>query len=265
MSTNGAPRPLPSLPIVTIDPPPKSQAEKYGAALYLGLVGLAVVIALVGWFGYRVWTMRDVWRNVYVLNDGEQPEERRLQAALDLRRDPQFEPWQLWELSLHRELPDRARYLLAEGVGADLVAADPRGYASAVSRSEGWPDWLRIALARPLAYASAEGHTLSRERLAELCRLGDPQLRLWALCALAMQTRPDAEPQGEIDRIAAQDTPERELAQLFQKAIAADKAGRIAALDEATAWTRAHHPGVSRLWNGWDLRDGRIERATPSP
>jgi hypothetical protein len=261
MSTNGAPRPLPSLPIITVDPPPRSQSEKYGLALYLGLGGLAVVLALVGWFGYRAWTMRDVWRSVYVLNDREQPEAARVQAAVDLRRDPRFEPRQSWDLALHRELPELARYILAEGVGADLVAADPLGYASAVARSEGWPDWLRIALARPLAYASAEGHTLSRERLAELCRLSDPQLRLWALCALAMQTRPDPEPKIEIDRIAAEPGPERELAQFFQKAIAADKPGRIAALDEATAWTRTHHASVSRLWDGWTLQGDRIERA----
>jgi len=264
MSTNGAPRPLPSLPIVTIDPPPRSQGEKYGAILYLGLGGLAVVLALVGWFGYRVWTMRDVWRNVYVLNDREQPEEARIQAAIELRRDPRFEPWQLWELSLHRELPELARYLLAEGVGPDLVAADPLGYASAVARSEDWPDWLRIVLARPLAYASAEGHALSRERLAELCRLGDPQLRLWALFALASQARPDAGPRSEIDQIAAEPGPERDLAQLFAKALQADGPGRIAALDEATAWTRAHHAAVNRLWDGWALQGDRIERATPS-
>jgi hypothetical protein len=74
-----------------------------------------------------------------------------------------------------------------------------------------------------------------------------------------MQTRPDPEPKVEIDRIAAEPGPDRELAQLFQNAIAADKPGRIAALDEATAWTRAHHASVSRLWDGWTLNGDRIE------
>lgn len=265
MNSNGAPFSFPSLPIVTPDPPRKSQAEKYGSLLYVGLGGLVVLLALVGWFGYRVWTMGPVWRNVYVLNDREAPEERRIQAALDLRREPLVEPWQLWDLSLHRELPDLARYILAEGVGADLVAADPLGYVSAVARSEDWPDWLRIVLARPLAYAATEGHTLSRERLAELCRLGDPQLRLWTLYALALQTRPDPDTKAEIERVAAEPGPARELAQLFEKALAADAPGRLAALDEATAWTRTHHPAVSRLWNGWTLQGDRIERAAPSP
>ena len=191
MTSNGAPFTFPSLPIVTPDPPRKTQAEKYGLALYLGLGGLVVLLCLISWFGYQVWSMGPVWRNVYVLNDRQAPAERRIQAALDLSRDRRVEPRQLWDLSLHRDLPDLARYILAEGIGADLVAADPFGYASAVARSEDWPEWLRLVLARPLAYAATDGHTLSRERLAELCRLNDPQLRLWALYALALQSRPD--------------------------------------------------------------------------
>ncbi len=265
MNPNGAPFRFPSLPIVTPDPPRKSQAEKYGLALYLGLGGLVVLLALIGWFGWRVWSMRPVWRNVYVLNDRQAPTELRIQAALDLSRDHRVEPRQLWDLSLHRDLPPLARYILAEGISADLVAADPLGYASAVARSEDWPEWLRLVLARPMAYAASQGHTLSRERLAELCRLDDPQLRLWALYALAMQSRPDPAPKAKILRLADEPGPDRELAQLFEKALSApDAPGRALILDEATAWTRARHPAVRPLWDGWTLKGGRVERVKPS-
>jgi hypothetical protein len=261
MNSNGAPFSFPSLPIVTPDPPPRTQTEKYGLLLYIGFGGLVVLLYLIGWFGYRVWAMLPVWRNVYVLNDAKAPEGSRIQAAFDFSRDPRVEPRQLWDLCLHRDLPDLARYILAEGISADLVAADPQGYASAVARSEGWPDWLRLVLTRPMAYAATRGHALSRERLAELCRLGDPQLRLWTLYALALQPHPDPDTKAEIEKLASEPGPDRDLARIFEKALAAEGPGRLDALDEATYWTRSHHPGASRLWNGWNLNDSRIERA----
>jgi hypothetical protein len=254
---------FPNLPIVNPDLPRRSRRDKYGTLFFLGIAGLAVLTALVGWFGYKMWSLRDVWANVYVLHDGEQPEEARVQAAFALSRDPRVEQDQLWEMSLRRGLPDLARYVLGEGIGAKQVAEDPYGYVAAVAMSPQWPVWLRLVLLRPAAYAATEGHALSREMLGELCRQGDPIIRLWALYALAVQERPDPQTVVEIERVAQADGPCRELAQLFLSAIHADQPRRLAILHEATLWNRSHHPDASRIWRGWTVRDQRLVRSAP--
>ena len=77
---------FPSLPIINNpQAPARSQREKYGTLFYLGILGLIVLVTLVGWFGYRVWSLRDVWAKIYVLNDAREPEARRIQAAFSLR------------------------------------------------------------------------------------------------------------------------------------------------------------------------------------
>jgi len=196
-----------------------------------------VLVALVGWFGYRAWVLRDVWAGIYVLHDRKEPEEKRLQAAYRLSRDSRMEQSHLWELSLRRGLPDLARLVMADGISDDLVAGDPQGYVSAVARSPDWPAWLRLALARPLAYAATRGHAISRERLGELCRLDDPVLRLWALFALAVQPRPDPQTLVEIEQVARTTTPEHELAEFFLDAVHTDEPHRLPILDRATTWT----------------------------
>jgi hypothetical protein len=263
MKNSTGPRPysFPSLPIINPEPPRRSQREKYGALFLLGIAGLVVLGALVGWFGYRMWSMRDVWATIYILHDAREPEEKRVRAAFWLSRDPRVEQNQLWELSLNRRLPELARYVLAEGIGTDLVASDPQGYVSAVARSADWPDWLRLVLARPLAYAATYGHSLSRERLGELCRLHDPALRLWALYALAIQTRPDPQTVVEIERVAQGEGTERKLAELFLAAVRSERTRQLELLEQATAWNRQHHPQARRLWQGWTVHDGRLERS----
>ena len=131
---------------------------------------------------------------------------------------------------------------------------------SAVARSPDWPTWLRLALARPLAYASTRGHEISRERLGELCRLDDPVLRLWALYALAVQPRPDPQTVVEIDQVARSARPEHELAELFLAAVGANEPGRFSILDKATIWNRGHHPESRQVWAGWTVRDGILVR-----
>jgi hypothetical protein len=254
---------FPTLPIVTPDAPRRTPRDKYGALFYLGITGLVVLCALVGWFGYRIWSLRHVWSNIYVLHDAEKPEEARLQAAYALSRDPRVEQGQLWEMSLRRGLPDLARYVLGEGIGADLVAEDPWDYASAVALSRDWPGWLRLVLVRPLAYATTKGHDVSREMLGELCRQDDPVIRLWALYALAVESRPDPQTVVEIERVAQTEGPNRELAQLLLSAVRADEAGRLAILDQATVWLRSHHREASRLWQGWTVRDQTLVRLPP--
>ncbi|MGA7495704.1 MAG: hypothetical protein WBX00_03165, partial [Isosphaeraceae bacterium] len=65
---------FPSLSIINNpQAPARRQREKYGILFYLGILGLIVLVTLVGWFGYRVWSLRDVWAKVYVLNDAREP------------------------------------------------------------------------------------------------------------------------------------------------------------------------------------------------
>src|SRR5208283_1346841 len=181
---------FPSLPIINNpQAPSRSQREKYGTLFYLGILGLIVLVTLVGWFGYRVWSLRDVWAKIYVLNDAGEPEARRIQAAFSLGHDPRVEQRQLWDLSLRRGLPELARDILAEGIGPELVAEDPQGYVTAVARSPDWPDWLRLGLARPMAYAATRGHAISRERRGDLCRLGGPRGDAGTFCRLSTSGR----------------------------------------------------------------------------
>jgi hypothetical protein len=252
--------PFPSLPIISPDPPPRSQREKYGLLFLAGIAGLIILIMLVGWFGYRVWNLREVWANVYTLHDVTRSQDERIQAAFSLSRDPRVEQRQLWDMSLTLGLPDLARYVLAEGVGAELVAQDPQAFVAAVARSPDWPGWLRLALTRPLAYASSQGHTISRERLGELTRLGDPVIRLWALYALAVQARPDPQTVVEIERVYREAAPERELAGLLLAAIRGGEIERAASLAKATEWNREHHAETKRLLQGWELRQGSLTR-----
>ena len=108
------PSKLPSLPIINPDLPARSTREKYGLLFTLGILGLMVLVALVGWFAYRAWSLRDVWAGIYVLHDKKEPEEKRLQAAYRLSRESRMEQNQLWEMSLRRGLPELARLVLAE-------------------------------------------------------------------------------------------------------------------------------------------------------
>jgi hypothetical protein len=250
---------FPSLPIINNPTAPaRSLRDKYGTLFYLGILGLAALISLVGWFGFRLWSLRDVGTRIYVLSDGRESDARRIQAAFSLSHDPRVEQRQLWDLSLRRDIPELARELLADGIGAELVAEDPQGYVMAVARSPNWPDWLRLALARPLAYAATRGHAISRERLGDLCRLRDPILRLWALYALAVLPSPDPQTKVEIEQVAKSPAPERELASIFLAAISSDEPHRLEALNGATLWTREHHPATDRVWDGWSIQQGAL-------
>jgi hypothetical protein len=260
--TDSGPSKLPSLPIINPDLPPRSTREKYGLLFTLGIAGLVVLVVLVGWFGYRAWALRDLWAGIYVLHDRNEPEQKRLQAAYQLSHDARMEHGQLWELSLRRGLPDLARLVLADGIGDDFVAEDPQSYVSAVARSPDWPGWLRLALARPLAYAATRGHAISRERLAELCRFDDPVLRLWALYALAVQPRPDPQTVVEIEAVSRTPKPEHELAELFLEAVRADESHRLQILDRATTWNKGHHPETCRAWEGWTIREGALVKTS---
>ena len=147
-SSNGSgrrPVQFPELPIlnasavVSTSAPVRSQREKYGGLFYLGISGLVFLIAWIGWFGYGVWTNRDIWADVYTLSSTTRPEEERVQAAFRLSGNPRLDDTQKMALTLRRDLPDLARYLLAESVSTELVARDPRSFTMLVARVRAGP------------------------------------------------------------------------------------------------------------------------------
>ena len=141
---------FPTLPILSpaeVLPPPRlSQREKYGGLFYVGIAGLVLLCLMVGWFAYGFWSLRDVWEDVYVLHNPKRTEADRVQAAFRLSHDPRVNDGQRMEICLRRDVPDLARYLLAEAISTDAVASDPRSFSLAVARSSDWPDWLRLLL-----------------------------------------------------------------------------------------------------------------------
>jgi hypothetical protein len=132
------------------------------------------------------------------------------------------------------------------------VARDPRGYALVVSRSPGWPDWLRLVLSRRLAYGASRGYDIPREVLDELKRHPDPMTGLWAVYALAVVSRPGPDPEmtAELEKAASAPGPEGELAALLLAALRAPQEEREHRLDEATLWLRRHHPQAVKIWQG---------------
>lgn len=239
------------LPIITPDPEPprRSQAERFGGLFYLGIGGLAVLLAMVGWFGWRVWALWPIWQNVYVLNDPERPEVERVNAARNLASMPEFNDRQRWDLALSRVPPPLGRYLLAESLSAEAMAADPNGYALAVARSEAWPDWLRLLLIRPLALDDGR-HGLPHVPLAELREHPDPAIQLWAAYVQAI-ARDDRRGELFVRGRANLETPTGRLATILREALDAEGARRRSMLDAATRWQRREHPESAQLWAGW--------------
>ena len=187
-SANGFPK-LPILSPAEIPPPgsavkPRSQFEKYGGLFYLGIAGLAVLAC---------WSAGSPFDSGASGTSGPTSTCSTIQAhpswiacrpRFVSASDPRVNDAQRMEMCLRRDVPDLARYLLAEAVSTDAVARDPRSFALTVARSPDWPDWLRLLLARRLAYGAARGYAIPREALAELAGHSDPMIGLWADCAL---------------------------------------------------------------------------------
>jgi hypothetical protein len=253
---------FPSLPIVTPDPPAaprRSVAERYGTLFYLGLGGLALLITMVAWFAVSAWNARSLWINVYILHDESRPESERIEAAYRLSHDPKANQRQLWDITLRKPLPPLARYVVAEALTAEAAIADPHAYGTAVARSEGWPDWLRLMLLRPITYAAAMGLPVDRPALQELSRSADPNIRLWATASLALG--PEGEPQAReaLARAAVSDGPLKKLAgSLRDAAEYRNEQQRLLALNRATLLLRSDQPEIARLWNGWTEEAGRL-------
>ena len=235
---------LPILDASEIPPERRSAAGRYGALFYLAAVGLVVLVGLIGVFAWKVWTLREVWGDVYRLNDPDAPVAARLAAGDRLAENPDFSDRQRLELALSRVPPPPARYRLAVAIGPSILADDPSAYAMMVARSVGWPNWLRLALVRPLAYDDGR-HAFPTDATDRLRRHDDPAIRLWTAYVLAVG-RDDPGAIRELTESAMSDGPYRGLANLLQSALDAksDPIARLRFLDRATDWLTRNHPDV---------------------
>jgi len=255
---------FPKLPIVTPDPPAppaRTQSQKYGGLFRVGIAGLAILVAMIAWFAIAVWQLRDVWVNVYVLHNPQRSETARIEAAFWLSRDPRVNDALLMQMCLERDLPELARYLLAEAVRTDEVARDPRAFALSVARSPGWPDWLRLLLARRLAYGAGRGFAIPTDVVSELAQQPDPMIGLWVDYALAVGPDSSAKAASALTEAARGADDRARLAALLAAALDGSPAERELRLDEATTWMRHHHPQAAKIWEGSEFRDGRLIRA----
>ncbi len=261
MSGPGAtPSGFPQLPIVNPSVPARGQREKYGGLFYLGITGLVVLVAILAWFVYGVWSHRDLWARVYVLHDARRPESERIEAAFRLSRDLRLGDDARREMALERSLPDLARYLLAEAVSTEAVARDPRAFALAAARSPGWPDWLRLLFARRLAYGAARGYAIPRDAVAELAQHADPMIRVWAFYTFAVSPGANATMAAELAKAAVSPGDAKELAAMLLADLGAPAANREERLDEATRWMRHHHGEAAKIWQGWEIEGGQLVR-----
>jgi hypothetical protein len=253
------PPPQSDLPIIQLDPKPRSSRERYGALFYLGVGGLSVLVCLLGWFGWNLWALRGVWSSLYVLHSPGRPEALRIHAAYTLAHDARMQQNHYWNDCLDKSLPGLARYILAESLTADAMASDPKAYAEKVAFSEGWPNWLRYLLIRPLAYGAEVGITFPEKPLRTLSQHSDPAVRLWANYVLAASVR-DAESERALATEAAGKGLFKPLASHLQSALKTKEAERTYWLDLATRWLRVNHPEAKQLWKGWEEQGNRLVR-----
>ena len=136
-SLNGFPK-LPILSPAEIPPPLArlTSARSTAGSFYVGIAGLVLLMP-----HGRLVRLSDSGAcatsgtDVYVLHDPQAKRVDRVQAAFRLSHDPRVNDAQRMEMCLRRDVPDLARYLLAEAVSTDAVASDPRSFALAVARS----------------------------------------------------------------------------------------------------------------------------------
>jgi hypothetical protein len=248
----------PQLPVITPDPPKLSLREKYGALYYLGIAGLGVSIALVSSFAYGLWALRDIWSAVFILHHEGKPEAERIRSAWAIARHPSVNDRQKSDIALRKDLPRLARYVIAEGLTSQSIQSDPKAYALMVAKSEGWPDWFRLLMARPMAYGVGEGYRIPWEPLDLLRERKDPAIALWATYTRAAMEPGDAPALHALQQAAGRGDRFAPLASLLESAAKSRGDDRVKKLDEATAWLRTHHPEAAEIWKGWTVIDGRL-------
>lgn len=179
------------LPDTPAPPQPRlSTAEKYGSLYWLGISGLVFSLGLVAWFAWSLVAMRSVWQAVYVLHDTSRPTEERLAAAESLMADPRVQPAQIQPMIFRPTLPDKARYLLAEGLEKAVSPADARQMLAvlATRNASSPPNWLRGHLARLAAVTIPNDARFPGEAFRNLLADEDPVVADWAGFALAISS-----------------------------------------------------------------------------
>jgi hypothetical protein len=88
---------------------------------------------------------------------------------------------------------------------------------------------------------------------------------LWAKYAIA--ARPAANPNDaqarELEQAARVPDETGALAAMLLSAVSAPPGARERRLDDATAWLRHHHPAAAQIWQGSQIRDGRLIHEPP--
>ena len=264
---NHAPRPFPALPIITLDQPPPApkltQQQKYGGLFWLGIVGLFVVVALVGWFGWNLYAMRDVWTNVYALHETSKPESERIQAAFSLSRDVRVNAQQRWDIALRKPLPPLARYLIAESWTTDIPRSDTVTFAKTITYSEGWPEWLKLLGVRLMAVSAGEGQEFPVDVLNDLVKDKNPNIGLFVDYVRAVSQTPDPQAAERIRLAGKSDSPSAGLAQFLEKALDPNSIERSERLNQATEWLWSHDPEAMKITQGWRVIDGKLTQTQP--
>ena len=234
--TDPGPSPLPSLPIINPDLPARSSREKYGLLFTFGIVGAGGpggpggLVRLPG-------VDRCATSGPASISCTIKRSPRRNAFRPPLPAEPRSPDGavQLWDLSLRGDFPTWPAWFWPMGSASTMwprilrAMSRPSREARIGPAGSAWP-WPA-----PWPTRRRGATPISRERLGELCRTGDPILRLWALYALAVQPRPDPQTVVEIEQVARTAKPEHELAQLLLDAVHSDEPHRLPILD------RSHH------------------------
>ena len=263
--TPPSPPKFPDLPILEPDPPRMTLREKYGALYYLGIGGLIFSVFLVGSFFYQLYQTRALWVAIYVVSDPFASDAARLEAAWAVGHSPDANDRHRLDLALRKDLPELARYMIAEGLTPEAIRSDPKEYALMAARSEGWPDWLRLLVARPMAYAVGEGYRIAWEPIDELRGRSDRAIALWMTYTRAVMEPGNAPALEELRAAAGQLGSHQGLAALLGEAAASRGPDRVRKLDAATAWLRANHPPCVAVWKGWEVVDGQLQLSAAGP
>ena len=256
---------FPELPILEPDPPRMTLREKYGGLYYLGIGGLILSVYLVGSFVVGFYQSRHLWAAILVLHNPSLSDATRYEAAWQVAHDPHANDAQRMNMALSTDLPNLARYIVAEGLTSDSIRTDPKAYALMAARSEAWPDWLRLMVARPMAYAVGEGYRIAWEPLDELRTRSDKAIVLWMTYTRAVMGPGDEAAARELKDATAKPGPYQDLAKLLEAAAEAEGTARTAQLDEATAWLRRNHPPCALVWDQWEVRNGALALRVNGP